>query len=250
MNVRDLVAVEWPAPPTVRAFSTRRTGGASPPPFASLNLSTATGDDPARVTRNVALLQRVAGLPHAPRWPRQVHGSRVAEADSPGLEEMEADAVVTAKHDVVCTVRSADCLTVLFCDRDASCVGASHAGWRGLAHGVLEATVEALPAFPDRLMAWLGPAIGPAVYEVGDEVRDAFVIRDGGATACFRPSPAGRWLADLPALARRRLADAGVTSIHGCGLCTHDNGDQFFSHRRDGPVTGRQASGVWIVPDA
>lgn len=250
MNGEDLVAVRWPAPSAVRAFSTGRTGGVSVAPYASLNLSTATGDDPARVARNVDLLTRAAGLPHRPRWPRQVHGTRVVAADAPGLAALEADAVFTTRRSVVCTVRSADCLTVLFCDLGASCVAAAHAGWRGLAAGVLEATVNALPVPPARLMAWLGPAIGPDVYEVGDEVRAAFVRADAGAARCFAPSPAGRWLADLPALARRRLARAGVPQVHACGRCTHAEPGAFFSHRRDGPATGRQASGIWIAGDA
>lgn len=243
-----LLPVQWPAPARVRAFSTTRLGGVSVGSFAGLNLSTSTGDHREAVAANISLLRHAAGLPHAPAWPRQVHGTRAVDAalldGTP-----EADAVFTNEAGRVCSVRTADCLPVLLCDREGTCVAAAHAGWRGLAAGVLERAVTCLPASPERVMAWLGPAIGPLAFEVGEEVRGAFLDADPGAASCFQPSPAGRWLADLYALARRRLNRAGVPLVHGGGLCTHDDARLFFSYRRDG-LTGRLASGIWIDPGA
>ena len=246
MTAAPLLAVDWPAPAGVHAFTTSRRGGVSEPPYHSLNLSTSSGDDALPVAHNVRALVASAGLPESPRWPRQVHGTRVLASEAVTDGESEADAVYTTRARTVCTVRTADCLPVLLCDRNASVVAAAHAGWRGLAAGVLEATVSALPVPPECLMAWLGPAIGPGAYEVGDEVRAAFLDRDAQATGAFRPSPAGRWLADLYALARRRLHQAGVLDTHGGGWCTHDQDELFFSYRRDG-VTGRMASGIWLA---
>ncbi len=240
-----LLPVRWPAPPRVRAFATTRRGGASAPPFHALNLSTGGGDSPAAVAENVARLVRAAGLPAAPRWPRQVHGTLAVEAGELAHERPTADAVFTRRAQAVCSVRTADCLPVLLCDRAATTVAAAHAGWRGLAAGVLEATVAALGVPPSSLLAWLGPAIGPHAYEVGTEVRRAFVERDPAAVHAFRPSPGGRWLADLYALARARLRAAGVTSLHGGGWCTHTEHARFFSYRRDS-VTGRMAFGIWL----
>ena len=244
-----LLQVRWPAPQRVRTFSTTRLGGVSVAPFTGLNLSTSTGDQHAAVAQNITLLARAAGLPHTPAWPRQVHGTRAVEAAMVVDPAPEADAVFTSEAGRVCSVRTADCLPVLLCDREGSSVAAVHAGWRGLAAGVLEHTISSLPSTPERLMAWLGPAIGPLAFEVGLEVREAFLDADPGAAACFQPSPAGRWLADLYALARLRLERAGVSSVHGGGLCTRADARLFFSYRRDG-VTGRLASGIWIDPGA
>ena len=243
-----LLPVQWPAPARVRAFSTTRLGGVSVGPFAGLNLSTSTGDQRDAVAENITRLTHAAGLPHAPAWPRQVHGTQAVDAALLDATP-EADAVFTTEAGRVCSVRTADCLPVLLCDQEGTCVAAAHAGWRGLAAGVLERVVTSLPASPERLMAWLGPAIGPLAFEVGEQVREAFLDADPGATTCFQPSPAGRWLADLNALARRRLERAGVPSVHGGGLCTHDDARLFFSYRRNG-LTGRLASGIWIDPGA
>ncbi len=237
---------DWPAPPGVRALMTTRQGGTSPPPWDSLNLGVAVGDDPARVSANRALLGTL--LPQPPRWLRQVHGRAVVHADAVRAHAPpEADAAWTATAGVVCCVQVADCLPVLLSTRDGSAVGAAHAGWRGLAGGVIEAAVAAMPAPAAAVIAWLGPAIGPAHFEVGGEVRAAFVGHDPDSAADFRSHGPGKWLADLFALARRRLRAAGVEAMHGGGLCTVSDPARFFSHRRDRPG-GRMAALVWIEP--
>ena len=233
----------WPAPAPVRALTTTRAGGVSRPPWNAFNLATHVGDTPQHVAANRAALRRRFDLPADPVWLQQVHGARVVEAGAAA----EADAVWSRTPGQVCAVLTADCLPVLLCDRAGDCVAAAHAGWRGLAAGVLEATVAALPADAADLMAWLGPAIGPDAFEVGDEVREAFVTADARAGAAFRPAGDGRWLADLYGLARLRLAAAGVTRVFGGGLCTFTDRDRFYSYRRDG-VTGRMASLIWLRP--
>ena len=261
---------DWPAPPSVRAFTTLRHGlGVSAAPFDHFNLGNhrgADGDDPACVERNRALLVEHARLPSAPRWLRQVHGVAVCRFDlplppagvgnsspprwsAPERGEAEADAAVTATPGKVLAILTADCLPVLLCAADGSEVAAAHAGWRGLAAGVLEATVAAMRTPADRVLAWLGPAAGPARYEVGVEVYDAFVSRDWAAGGAFTSTRPQHWRVDLYQLARQRLAAAGLapTSIHGGGLCTIAEPQRFFSHRRD-QRTGRLASLVWIEP--
>ncbi len=240
-----LIVPGWPAPASVRAASTTRVGGTSAAPHDSLNLGIGCGDDADAVARNRELVRDALGLPAAPRWLRQVHGASVVDAAGTGPAPA-ADAALTGKPGVVCAVMSADCLPVLLCDRDGTRVGAVHAGWRGMAAGVIEACVARMGA-PEALLAWLGPAIGPRAYEVGPEVREALVAGLGQAAAdAFAPSPTGRWLADLYALARLRLDRVGVTAVYGGGRCTHSESDTFFSHRRDG-VTGRMASLVWLT---
>ena len=233
----------WPAPSRVHALSTTRTGGCSHGPYDSLNLGTHVGDDPAHVLANRALLR--GALPGEPCWLDQVHGTRVvAAAEDEGV--VEADAAFSRQSGRLCVVMTADCLPVLFCDRAGSVVAAAHAGWRGLHAGVLEATIAAMDVAPDQLIAWLGPAIGPDAFEVGDEVRSAFMEVDRAAEAAFRPSPApGKWLADIYRLARQRLEGAGVGGIHGGDACTVGDPQRFFSYRRDG-VTGRMASLIWL----
>ncbi|WP_334130622.1 peptidoglycan editing factor PgeF [Silanimonas lenta] len=254
-----LLPADWPAPPGVRAFSTRRDApfGRSRPPFERLNLGNArgvAGDDPAAVAANRMALVQAAGLPSAPHWLRQVHGVAVHRAEGPPppeAPEPEADAAVTARPGVVLAVLHADCLPVLFASRAGDVVGAAHAGWRGLAAGVLEATVAAMGTPPRDLLAWLGPAAGPAAYEVGAEVREAFLEareaagRRDATAAAFRPTRPGHWHMDLYALARLRLAALGLTAVSGGGRCTIGEPMAFFSHRREGR-TGRMASLVWI----
>ena len=231
---------DWPAPRVVRGFMTTRDGGVSQGPWRSLNLGDHVGDEPAHVAQNRALLD--SRLPAPPRWLQQVHGVRVIEA---GAQDTTADAIVTRRRGQVCAVLTADCLPVLLCDRAGSVVAAAHAGWRGLVDGVLEATVAAMAVPAREIVAWMGAAIGPQAFEVGDEVRAAFVARHAEAAAAFAPRSPGKWSADLYALARMRLGHAGVGTVSGGGRCTFSETDTFFSYRRDG-VTGRMAALVWL----
>lgn len=239
---------DWPAPARVRAAFTTRRGGCSGAPYASLNLGLHCGDDVAAVTTNRARVAAALGLPAAPAWLQQVHGCGVVSADAVAddAEAPRADAAWTDRRGRPCVVMVADCLPVLLCDVDGTVVAAAHAGWRGLAAGVLEAAVAALPVPASRLLAWLGPAIGPGHFEVGPEVRAAFVARDAAAVAAFRPGRrAGAAYADLFLLARQRLAAVGVTRIFGGGICTYADDERFYSYRRDG-VCGRMAALIWL----
>ena len=239
-----LIRPDWPA--AAGALVTTREGGASGGAYASLNLGLRSGDDEAAVRENRRRLEDL--LPSRPVWLRQVHGTRVADADAARAagEAPEADAAVARRPGTVCAVLVADCMPVLLADQAATVVGVAHAGWRGLCAGVLEATLDAMRAEPGEMMAWLGPAIGPRVYEVGDEVREAFVARDPAAGAAFRAVRRGHWLLDLYAIARQRLAARGVTRVHGGGLCTFSDPARFFSYRRDG-ATGRMAALIWLA---
>ncbi len=245
----------WPVPGGVRALSTWRSGGVSLGRFAGLNLGGHVGDDPARVAENRRRLRASADLPGEPSWLSQVHGTAVVDLDALDRRAADvdalpvADAAFTRRPGTICTILTADCLPVLIASETGDVVGAAHAGWRGLAAGVLEALVRSLPAPAGSLLAWLGPAIGPRHFEVGPEVRDALLAADPGGEAAFAPSPAGRFLADLPLLARRRLAGCGVWRVSGGGECTYADGQRYYSHRRDG-ATGRQATLIWIDPAA
>lgn len=239
------IVADWPAPAGVRAVTTTRTGGVSAPPCDTLNLGAGVPDAPENVRANRGRLRAGLNLPGPPVWLRQVHGIRVADADTlePG-ETPEADAVVTRRPGTVCAILTADCLPVVFTDDRGRVVAAAHAGWRGLSAGVLEATVGAMDVAPSRVMAWLGPAIGPADYEVDAPVRDAFLKADAGAVAAFRASRPGHWYCDLYRLAARRLERAGLTRVTGGSWSTAGDPARFFSHRRDG-VCGRMATMVW-----
>lgn len=252
MNER-VVRATWPAPPGVHAFTTLRHGaGVSPAPFDAFNLGNCRspeGDDPARVMRNRAELVTHAGLPSPAHWLKQVHGTDVVRFDTPaeaGAEDLQADASVTSMPGVVLAILTADCLPVMFAAKDGSEIAGAHAGWPGLSKGMLEAALAAMRTPPAQLVAWIGPAAGPQRYEVGVDVFDAFVSRDPGAAAAFTSSRTGHWLADLPALARRRLTACGMAAsdIHGGDLCTISDPARFFSHRRDAR-TGRMATVVW-----
>lgn len=238
---------DWPAPANVTALSTTRGGGGSAPPYASFNLAHHVGDSAAAVAANRAIL--AGALPGAarPQWLTQVHGTQVVAADQ-GVEYPEADAVWTRRAGVACAVLTADCLPVLFCSTAGDAVAAAHAGWRGLLGGVLEATIAAMKVPPGQLLAWLGPAIGPRVFEVGSEVRDRYLaaatdVANTEVAACFVPNVynPGHYFADLYGLARQRLQAAGVTRVYGGNFCTFSETEQFFSYRRDGQ-TGRMAS--------
>jgi YfiH family protein len=234
---------DWPAPPGVVAFTTLRRGaGVSQPPFDSFNLGARCGDDVAAVMHNREQLIAGFALPSAPRWLRQVHGAGVAV--DPGDGEPEADAAVTRTSGLVLAILTADCLPVVLAAADGGEVAAAHAGWRGLCGGVLEATAAAMRTAPADVVAWLGPAAGPQAYEVGTEVRAAFVERDPRAATAFVATRPGHWRVDLYALARQRLAEAGVTRVFGGGLCTISDAQRFYSHRRD-QRTGRMATLIW-----
>ena len=240
----DWIVPDWPAAGRVRALVTTRAGGVSSGAFASLNLSMRVGDDPACVARNRAILR--ACLPEEPAWIRQVHGAAVIDLER-AASETEADAAVCRRPGRVCVVMTADCLPVFLSDRAGQAVGIAHAGWRGLAAGVIENAVRAMGSPPDSLIAYVGPGIGARRYEVGDEVRRAFVDKDPGAAAAFAPGRDGKYRADLCALARTRLGAAGVTEVHGGGFCTASD-ERFFSFRRD-HTTGRMASLIWLEDD-
>ncbi|HEV8647032.1 MAG TPA: peptidoglycan editing factor PgeF [Burkholderiales bacterium] len=240
---RDWIVPDWPAPANVRALITTRGGGVSTGPFASMNLGQRVDDDMQSVRTNRASLRNL--LPAEPKWLQQIHGVDVVDADR--LQQpVEADAAVARNPGSVCTVMVADCLPVLLTDRAGSVVAAAHAGWRGLAAGVLENTVRATGAASVELLAYLGPAIGPSAFEVGADVRDAFLARSADAASAFVAHKPGKWLADLFALARQRLRASGVTQIYGGGLCTYSDPRRFFSHRRD-KVTGRMAALIWLT---
>jgi len=265
---------EWPAPARVRALSTTRQGGVSSGPYGlagdaagGLNLGLHVGDEPAAVAANRARL--AAALPGTPRWLDQVHGCGVVTAGSAEADGAEgtdgsaaapprADACISTEAGQVCAVMTADCLPVLLCDRAGTVVGAAHAGWRGLCAGVIEATVARMAARAGAgsgWLAWLGPAIGPAAFEVGAEVRDAFLAEAAAAgrgeqdsvDVAFRAGAPGKYFADIYALARLRLARAGCTEVYGGDACTVSDARRFYSYRRDG-VTGRMATLVWLAP--
>ncbi|MCJ0975390.1 peptidoglycan editing factor PgeF [Pseudomonas sp. PS1] len=237
----DWLVPAWPAPHRVRACVTTRDGGVSQAPFEAFNLGDHVGDDPQAVAANRQRLQDTLG--RAPAWLKQVHSTVVVRAEAGACPE--ADASWADELGVACAVLTADCLPVLFCDREGSQVAAAHAGWRGLAGGILEETVTAMAVEPGRLMAWLGPAIGPGAFEVGGEVRDAFVASHPAALQAFTPSHNdGRYMADLYCLARIRLAACGVAAVYGGGFCTYRE-PRFYSYRR-APSTGRFASLIWL----
>ncbi|MBY4595910.1 peptidoglycan editing factor PgeF [Ottowia caeni] len=256
------IVPDWPAPACVRAVFTTRAGptperGASVPPWSRFNLGDHVGDDPAAVTSNRSALREV--LLARPVFLQQVHGTNVAHLDLESPDGTVADAAVTSRPGLACTIMVADCLPVLLTDAAGRAIGAAHAGWRGLAGGVLEQT---LTAFCDlsrtqahEVMAWFGPCIGPGAFEVGAEVREAFLAADEGADVCFQALNGGKYLADLPGLARRRLKAVGVSAIYGndssSTWCTVSQPSQFFSHRRDQGTlgtTGRMAACIWLAP--
>jgi polyphenol oxidase len=257
----QIIEPDWPAPPGVRAAFTLRTGGVSAAPFDSLNLGAAIGDSPEAVAENRRRVSELLGLPAEPVWLEQVHGTAVVQAEAVRASAAvaatpKADASLTPKVDAsvahaaghVCAIRVADCMPVLFAALDGSAVGAAHAGWRGLAGGVLERTVERLGVPPSQLVAWMGPTIGPRNFEVGEDVRVAFVEPDPSAASAFVRNDRGRWQCDLYALARQRLNRVGVTRIYGGGWCTFAESDRFFSYRRDGQC-GRMAALIWREPE-
>jgi YfiH family protein len=232
---------QWAAPPNVRALQTTRLGGVSLPPFDTLNLGTRVGDQSDAVNSNRQRLLKY--LPNQPLWLKQTHSATVIQATDYQLE-VEADACVASSPQRVCVVMTADCLPVLFCDRAGTVVAAAHAGWRGLAQGILEATVYAMQQPAEQLMAWLGPAIGPQAFQVGDEVRQAFMQHHPAAEQAFKPD-GDKWLCDLYHLARLRLKAIGLSQISGGEYCTFSDPQRFFSYRRD-QQCGRMATLIWL----
>lgn len=234
---------DWPAPANVKALQTTRQGGISAAPYDTFNLGQHVGDDPVRVNRNRHLLAPF--MPSEPVWLEQVHGTVVANADAAACR-VQADACIARHKGSVCVVMTADCLPVLLCDEDGTTVGAVHAGWKGLAAGVIEATVKEMGVAPHKLLAWLGPAIGPEAFEVGEDVRAAFMAHDAKAAEAFRAhSTQGKYHADIYLLARQRLNALGITRVFGGNHCTYHQKDRFFSYRRDG-VTGRMGTFIWL----
>jgi YfiH family protein len=240
------IVPNWPAPGNVSACVTTRNGGVSQGPYHSLNLGDHVGDDPQSVAQNRALLQEVLALPSAPVWLEQVHGTGIIELPYASSRPPQADGSFSRAVGEVCTVMTADCLPVLLCDKQGTVVAAAHAGWRGLAAGVIEKTIAAMAVAPDSLLAWLGPAIGPQAFEVGEDVVQAFVADNKDARLAFQQTSQDRWLADIYQLARLRLGTMGVGNISGGEFCTFQDSDRFYSFRRD-KLTGRMASLIWLT---
>ncbi|MFQ6023464.1 MAG: peptidoglycan editing factor PgeF [Acidiferrobacterales bacterium] len=240
----EFIYPDWSAPEHVKALTTTRVGGYSKGPFESFNLSMRSGDDTEQVKRNRALLVDSAGLPSEPVWLRQEHGNKVVDA-SCTEPYTGADGSYTDQAGIVCVVLTADCCPVFLCDRQGSRVGVLHAGWRGLARGLIEQGVQQTGRATSELMAWLGPAIGPSAFEVGDDVYNAFVDQDAAATETFVKNSNGRWLADIYALATQRLRAMGVENISGGTYCTVQERERFFSYRRD-RLCGHMASLIWL----
>lgn len=240
MSYTEFIHPNWSAPPSVRALQTTRLGGVSDAPFDRFNLAQHVGDAPESVAQNRQLLAQ--NLPSAPCWLNQIHSNIVVNA-SPQCQD--ADASFTRQRGVVCAVMTADCLPILLCDQAGSVVAAIHAGWKGLAAGIIEATVRAMELEPAQLLAWFGPAIGQAAFEVGGEVRDTFIAQHAQAIAAFMPNARGKWQADIYLLAHQRLNALGITHVSGGDLCTFQDKNRFYSYRRDG-VTGRMASLIWL----
>ena len=244
MYAEDIICADWSAPGGIIAGCTTRIGGGSQGVYQALNLGAHVGDDPATVAANRQTMIDTLSLPAEPVWLNQVHSATVAVEPSPA---MEADAALTGQAGTICTVMVADCLPVLFCSDDGAQVAAAHAGWRGLAAGVLENTIAGFAAEPAELNVWLGPAISQDAFEVGEEVRDAFLQTDIASGSCFVRNENDRWQADLYGLARRRLVLAGVRNVSGGGFCTYGDQERFFSYRRDGQC-GRMAAFVYRAP--
>ncbi len=241
--LHDWITPDWPAPPRVKSLITTRNGGVSAGAYASFNLGLSSGDDITAVYANRRKLR--ACLPQEPKWLRQLHGARAVLADG-RTDIPEADAAIARNPETVCVVMIADCMPLLLCDRAGSVVAIAHAGWRGLSAGIIETTMLKMDVAPGELLAYLGPAIGPAAFEVGSDVRDAFIADDPAAAGAFKPHRMDKWLADLFKLARLRLARSGVRQVFGGDFCTYSDATRFYSYRRD-KATGRMAAMIWLA---
>ena len=242
LNNLSLIVPDWPVPANVKSLQTTRIGGVSQAPYDSLNFGDHVGDDPLKVAANRQLLNSL--VPTEPLWLQQVHGLTVVDAAVASCLPT-ADAAYTSQKGAVCAVMTADCLPILLCDAAGTEVAAVHAGWKGLLDGVFEASVNTMKSPHGELLAWFGPAIGPTAFEVGDDVRDAYIQHDAKAAEAFVPHGENKWLGDIYRLATQRLHRLGVTNIHGGGLCTYTDAARFFSFRRDG-ATGRMATMIWL----
>ncbi|XUA20180.1 purine nucleoside phosphorylase YfiH [Citrobacter sp. OP27] len=240
-----IIVPQWPMPAGVGACSSTRVGGVSASPWDSLNLGAHCGDNPEHVEENRRRFYEASALPSRPVWLEQVHGNAVLTLTGGEYDSKRADASYSNKPGLVCAVMTADCLPVLFCNQAGTEVAAAHAGWRGLCDGVLEQTVAQFQDKPENILAWLGPAIGPQAFEVGPEVREAFMDKDAKADSAFRPA-GEKYFADIYQLARQRLANLGVSQVFGGERCTLSEKDDFFSYRRD-RTTGRMASFIWLI---
>ncbi|WP_194437599.1 peptidoglycan editing factor PgeF [Vibrio fluminensis] len=239
----SLIIPNWKVPKQVKAISTTRLGGHSAAPYQGLNLGSHVGDELAMVLENRQVLVELAGMPSAPIWLNQTHSTRVEVVDKPTSSTLDADGLFTDQRGVVCSAMTADCLPVLLTNTQGTQVAAVHAGWRGLAHGIVENAVE---MFEGEVIAWLGPAIGPSAFEVGDDVLQAFCDFDSQASRAFKPTgTVGKWWANMDQIATQRLNKLGVSQVYASGMCTYSDPEQFYSYRRDG-VTGRQASLIWL----
>ena len=241
----EIIKPDWPAPKNIVAFTTTRTGGVSTDACSSLNLGNRNADSAENIAANRKILRTAMQLPNEPYWINQTH-STIAITIDHDYKITEADASFTTETNCICVVNTADCLPLLVCDREGTAVAAIHAGWRGLLDGVIENTLDLFTQTPDEILVWLGPAIGPEVYEVGDEVRTQFIEHDPQAELAFKPSPNERWLMNIYLLARQRINKKGITAIYGGEFCTYTQNDQFFSHRRDSK-TGRQCSLIYLL---
>ncbi|MBU4680402.1 polyphenol oxidase [Cedecea davisae] len=240
-----MIVPQWPLPQGVASCSSTRIGGVSVAPYDSLNLGAHCGDNLEHVEENRRLFYAAAGLPSKPVWLEQVHGKAVLKLTGEPYASKRADASYSNTPGTVCAVMTADCLPVLFCNAAGTEVAAAHAGWRGLCAGVLEETVACFQDNPENIRAWLGPAIGPQAFEVGPEVREAFMIKDEKSASAFREA-GEKYYADIYQLARQRLANVGVTQVYGGDRCTWTENGDFFSYRRD-RITGRMASFIWLI---
>lgn len=242
--MKNILTPDWPAPKHVRAYTTTRLNGFSHDPYASFNLGDHVGDDHENVLQNRTYLKKILNLPTDPIWLNQIHSTDIFNVDR-DVKPQSADGSYTSHKNIVCAVLTADCLPILLCDQSGTQIAAVHAGWRGLAAGVIESALNSFNPTDKKIIAWIGPAIGQAFYEVGDDVRDKFLEIDADAGKAFQPYKQSKWLANMNLLARQRLEKSGVSEIFGGDLCTFQDSERFFSFRRDGK-TGRMASLIWI----
>ena len=240
----DLIIPDWPAPHWVKAYTTSRIGGFSHAPYNSLNIAIHVGDDLDDVSNNRQLLQKSLHLKKPIIWLNQIHGNNIISADYP-INSLEADAIYSRTEKTVCAVQTADCLPLLICCSSSYCVAAIHAGWKGLSAGIIETTIDTLALPPNDTLVWLGPAIGPKAFIVGEEVLQTFIDNDPIAISAFQPLGNKQWQASLYKLAQQRLQKLGITTLYGGNYCTFSDKRRFFSYRRD-QITGRMLSLIWI----